>query len=151
MAKAITAGDSEAGLMLDGFPRTVPQAEALDAQLLRSETPMDAVVVIEVDDEDLIGRITGRRSCPCGQAYHVRFLPPKVADVCDQCGAALTQRADDTEETVRQRLSAYHAQTKPVIGYYRDRGEVTVLEIDGSGTPDEVTGAMVGALEALRS
>ncbi len=150
MAKAITASDAPGGLMLDGFPRTVPQAEALDAQLDRAGKPLDAVVVIRASDNVIVERITGRRSCPkCGKAYHVRFMPPRKAGVCDGCGAELGQRDDDTESVVRERLSAYKAQTQPVIAYYARSGRVALVEIDGDKTPDEVTADMVAALEAL--
>ena len=151
MAKAIIACDPEAGLMLDGFPRTVAQAQALDAQLDKAETPMDAVVAILVPDDDIVGRITGRRTCSCGQGYHVDFIPPKVVGICDKCGSALTQRADDTESTVRERLSTYHAQTKPVIDYYSTQGKVRVIEVDGAKAPDEVSVEMIASLEALQS
>jgi len=150
MAKAITSNDSAGGLLLDGFPRTVAQAEALDAQLAQAQKPLDAVVVITVDDEEIVGRITGRRTCACGQSYHVTFLPPKVEGVCDACGSALIQRDDDTEQVVRQRIEAYTAQTQPVIAYYRAAEGRTVLEIDGNGTPDEVTALMVSSLKSLQ-
>lgn len=150
MAKAITAGDSEAGLLLDGFPRTVAQAEALDGQLARAGKPLDAVVVIDVDDDEIVGRITGRRTCACGKSYHVRFLPPKTEGVCDACGAELTQRSDDSEQVVRQRLDGYNTQTEPVIAYYRGVEGQTVLEIDGNESPDAVTASLVTALESLK-
>lgn len=150
MAKAITAGDSEAGLLLDGFPRTVAQAEALDGQLARAGKPLDAVVVIDVDDDEIVGRITGRRTCVCGKSYHVRFLPPKTEGVCDACGAELTQRSDDSEQVVRQRLDGYNTQTEPVIAYYRGVEGQTVLEIDGNESPDAVTASLVTALESLK-
>jgi adenylate kinase len=153
MARAITHSDAEAGLLLDGFPRTVPQAEALDVQLDRAGKPLDGVVVIVAEDEVIVERITGRRSCPkCGRIYHTKFLRPERDDLCDDCPGEthLVQRADDTEEVVRERLAAYDRQTEPVIGYYRDRGEVKVIEVDGNGTPEEVAAATAGALEDLR-
>ena len=151
MAKAVTNADGEAGLMLDGFPRTVPQAEALDGQLARAGKPLDGVVVITCDDEAIVERITGRRSCPeCGRVYHVKFLPPKAAGRCDACeDVELVQRADDTEAVVRERLAAYYGQTEPVIAYYRNRGEVKIVEVDGNGKPDEVTTSLAEAVEAL--
>ncbi|MFP4104680.1 MAG: adenylate kinase [Phycisphaerae bacterium] len=152
MADAINKNDSESGLMLDGFPRTVPQAEALDEQLARDGKAMDAVVVIRANDDQIVERITGRRSCPeCGKGFHVKFMPSEKGENCDECGAKLTQRSDDNEETVRQRLEAYYAQTEPVIDYYKTRSNVKVLEIDGTGTPDEVTAAMVDSLNGLKS
>ncbi|HUS92134.1 MAG TPA: adenylate kinase [Phycisphaerae bacterium] len=151
MAKAITRADAEAGLMLDGFPRTVPQAESLDRQLARAGKPLDGVVVITCDDEAIVGRITGRRSCPsCGRVYHVKFLPPEAAGRCDDCpGVELVQRADDKEEVVRERLAAYYGQTEPVIAYYRGRREVRVVEVDGNGAPDDVTSALARGVEQL--
>jgi len=150
MAKAITGSDAEGGLMLDGFPRTVPQAEALDAQLDRAGKPLDAVAVITASPEVIVERITGRRSCPkCGKAYHVRFMPPAEKGLCDSCGTKLVQRDDDTEAVVRERLDAYNAQTQPVIGYYRRRGKLKMIEIDGDKSPGNVTADLVGALQAL--
>jgi adenylate kinase len=151
MAKAITAADGPAGLMLDGFPRTVPQGQALDKQLAKAGKPLDGVVVITCDDEAIVRRITGRRNCPkCGRIYHVQFMPPKAAGVCDDCDACqLVQRADDKEEVVRQRLAAYYKQTEPVIAYYRQRGEVKVVEVDGNGPPEDVAGRVVKAVSAL--
>ncbi len=151
MAKAITNAESDAGLLLDGFPRTVAQAEALDAQLADAGKPLDAVVAIMVDDSEIVGRITGRRSCTCGQSYHVTFLAPKTEGVCDVCGATLLQRGDDTEEVVRQRLDAYNAQTEPVITYYRGVEGQTVLEINGNESPNDVTTSMVSALDSLKA
>jgi adenylate kinase len=151
MANAITKADADAGLLLDGFPRTVPQAEALDEQLDQAGKPLDGVVVITCDDEAIVRRITGRRSCPvCGRIYHVAFLPPKEVGLCDDHPEAeLTQRADDREDVVRDRLAAYYRQTEPVIAYYRDRGEVNVVEVDGSGTPNEVTATLRDAVARM--
>jgi len=149
MARAI-AGCDAPGLLLDGFPRTVPQAEALDAQLDRAGTPLDAVAVIGADDEAIVERITGRRSCPqCGRIYHVKFLLPENDELCDDCRVGLVQRDDDTEAVVRQRLEAYYEQTEPVIAYYHRRDRAKVLEIDGNGPPDEVTAALADAVTAL--
>jgi len=149
MAKAI--GSVDGGLLLDGFPRTVAQAEALDVTLSEAETPLDAVVVINVDDEPIVRRIVGRRSCPaCGRVYHVEFMPPKTEDECDDCaGQALTQRADDTEDVVKERLATYHQQTEPVIAYYRDREAIQVVDVDGNQDVSDVTTAMISALESL--
>ncbi len=152
MAKAITRSDGPAGLLLDGFPRTVAQAEALDVQLAGADSPLDAVVVILVDSDAIVERITGRRSCgQCGESYHVKFLAPKAEGICDACGAELTQRTDDTESVVRERLDAYNKQTDPVIGYYKSRDGVDVIEINGNQTPDDVTGDVVSALESLKA
>lgn len=151
MAGAITRSDGAGGLMLDGFPRTVAQAKALDAQLAEANKPLDAIVLIVASEDAIVERITGRRTCPkCGESYHVKFITPKVEGVCDACGAKLTQRGDDTEAVVRERLDAYNAQTQPVIGYYRGRNDLKVIEIDGDKSPDEVTKSMSAALEELK-
>lgn len=151
MAKAITSADGGAGLMLDGFPRTVAQAEALDRQLATAGKPLDAVVMIRASEDAVVERITGRRSCPqCGKLYHTKFMPPKNDMLCDACGVELAQRDDDTEAVVRQRLAAYREQTEPVIEYYRGRDGVKMIEVDGDQTPDEVTEDLVAALQALQ-
>ncbi len=150
MTKAIT--QVEGGLLLDGFPRTVPQAEALDTQLAEAGKPLDAVVIITADDEEIVQRITGRRVAPSsGRVYHVKYMPPKVEGVDDETGEPLIQRDDDREEVVRERLAAYKAQTEPVIDYYRNRNEAEVIEVDGNRSPDEVTESMVAAVERLRA
>jgi adenylate kinase len=149
MAKAIAAVDESAGLMLDGFPRTVAQAEALDATLKQNGTPLDAVVVITADDNEIVERITGRRACgSCGKGFHVKFMPSARGDVCDACDGALTQRDDDREDVVRERLAAYKKQTEPVIAYYRTSG-AKVIEVNGSQSPDAVTAEMTEALRSM--
>ncbi|HPS52928.1 MAG TPA: adenylate kinase [Phycisphaerae bacterium] len=149
MAKAIKkAGDS---LLLDGFPRTVAQAESLDETLAGMGERLDAVVVIKADDNAIIERITGRRYCPStGKVYHIRFMPPKTEGLDDETGEKLVQRDDDREAVVRERLEVYHRQTSPVIEYYRRSGVVKVVEIDGMGSPDEVTVRMTQAVESLK-
>jgi adenylate kinase len=139
-------GDCAQGVMFDGFPRTVPQAEALGALMTKLGRDIDRVVLFDVADEELVARITGRRTCgACGAIYHLMFSPPPQADTC-KCGAKeLQQRADDTEETVRKRLSAYHAQTAPLIAYYEERGLLERIAGAGKG-PDQVFAA---AREAL--
>lgn len=150
MAKAVQDNDGPTGLMLDGFPRTVAQAEALDEQLASAKRPLDAVVVIRASDAVVVERITGRRSCPeCGKLYHMTFMPPADDSVCDDCGVALTQREDDTEDVVRQRLAAYRQQTEPVVDYYRRRGEAELIEIDGDKAPDDVSQDITAALNNL--
>lgn len=152
MAKAITSSTAAGGLLLDGFPRTVPQAASLDSQLAKSAKPLDAVVVITADDEQIVQRITGRRSCTkCGRIYHVINMPPKMDELCDECRIKLDHREDDKESTVRNRLSAYYRQTEPVIEYYRSQGGVKVLQIDGMAGVDVVTAAMVEALQQLQA
>jgi adenylate kinase len=150
MAKAIRETDAAGGLLLDGFPRTVEQARALDEQLAASDTPLDGVAVIRVDDEVVVERITGRRIAPStGRVYHVKYMPPRNDNVDDETGETLIQRDDDTEEVVRQRLNAYHQQTAPVIEYYKTRSAVPVLEVPGEKTPEEVNDSLVAALQGL--
>lgn len=151
MAKALT-DTAGTGLLLDGFPRTVPQAKALDEQLAKAGKALDAVVVITASSDLIVERITGRSTCPkCGKVYHVKNMPPKKANVCDACGSALVQRDDDKEAVVRQRLDAYIRQTEPVIAYYRTRPKLKVVEMDGDMPADTVTAAMAKALEALKA
>jgi adenylate kinase len=137
------AGD---GFLLDGFPRTIPQAEQLDAMLAEAGREVTHVVLIDVPADELVQRIAGRRSCPqCGKLYNVTFDPPKVDGICDVDGAALVQRADDNEETVRNRIGVYEQQTAPLIGYYTSKG---VLEsaFGGGKRPDEVYEQVRGIL-----
>ncbi len=129
--------DTAKGFLMDGFPRTIPQAEALDQALDDLDRTITKVVVILVDEEDLVKRLTGRRICRnCQAPYHVMFNPPATQDVCDKCGGELYQRDDDSEATVRNRLEVYRRQTEPLIDYY-DRAGV-VARIDGAKSPDEV-------------
>ena len=148
ISERIEEPDCVRGFILDGFPRTTGQAEALDEMLTHKGLKLDAVVEIRVDEDALVERITGRYSCAnCGAGYHDRFQQPKVAGVCDSCGSNdFKRRADDNEETVRSRLSAYHAQTAPILPYYQDKG---VLEgVDGMADIDRVTDEILGLLDA---
>ncbi len=148
MAKAIVAVKG-GGLLLDGFPRTVAQGEALDETLTKMDTPLDAVVIITAADDEIVERITGRRSCPStGKIYHVKNMPPKVDGIDDAIGESLVQRDDDKEDVVRQRLAAYKNQTQPVIEYYRETGKVKIIEVDGMQSPDCVFGDIASALQA---
>jgi adenylate kinase len=129
------AGD---GFLLDGFPRTIPQAEQLDAMLAEAGRAVTHVVLLDVPADELVQRIAGRRSCAgCGKLYNVTFDPPQAEGVCDVCGRELVQRADDNEDTVRNRIGVYEAQTAPLIGYYTERG-VLASAFGGGKLPDEV-------------
>ncbi len=138
--------DCEAGFILDGFPRTVPQAEALDEMLEEKALALDAVIEITVDDHALAERIAGRFTCAtCGAGYNDKYQLPKVEGVCDVCGGTeFLRRSDDTVETVSKRLEAYHAQTAPILPYYRGRG--VLKSVDGMQDIDEVTGQIEGIL-----
>lgn len=139
--------DVTGGWMLDGYPRTMPQAEAMDKILPSLGQKIDVVLNIDVPDEELVKRVTGRRMCNCGATYHVQFNPPNVEGKCDACGADLYQRADDTEETVKERIQAYHAQTQPLIDYYDKKGlVVTVL---GVGDIKAIFGNVAAALDKI--
>jgi adenylate kinase len=129
--------DCAKGYMLDGFPRTVPQAEALDGMLQNLSSKIDHVVSIEVANEELVGRLTGRRTCrDCGAGFHVMFDPPDKEGVCDKCGGELYQRDDDNVETVTSRLDVYESQTMPLIDYYTAQGKIR--PIDGVGEIKEI-------------
>jgi adenylate kinase len=139
VAERIAQPDAARGFVLDGFPRTVAQAEALDELLDRRNQRLDAVLELAVDDEALVDRISGRFACArCGAGYHDRFKQPEVAGVCDVCGSReFVRREDDTPETVRARLNAYHAQTAPLLPYYRDKG--LLAAVDGMAEIDDVS------------
>lgn len=130
--------DCSNGFILDGFPRTVPQAEALDGMFTRLGLTLDAVVELKVDENALVERITGRCSCSkCGASYHKTLNPPKVEGVCDLCGGEIVCRTDDNEETVRARMKTYHEQTMPLLPYYQ--GKNVLKQVDGMKPMDEVT------------
>lgn len=138
--------DTDKGFMLDGFPRTVPQAEALDKVLADLKKDINHVVSIEVANEELMGRLTGRRTCKaCGSGFHVIFDPPKAEGKCDKCGGELYQRDDDNEATVSNRLKVYDSQTKPLIDYYQ--GKSLLRPIDGVGAIDDIFGRVKAVLD----
>lgn len=148
ISERIDEPDCVNGFILDGFPRTVAQAEALDVLLNEKGIGLDAVIEMQVDDGVLVDRITGRYTCAnCGAGYHDTNLKPEREGVCDRCGGTeFTRRADDKAETVRERLAAYHAQTAPLLPYYRDRG--VLRSIDGMANVDAVTAQMEEAVKA---
>ncbi len=141
----IQEDDCRKGYMLDGFPRTVAQAQALDKILADQGSSIDDVISIEVANEELMGRLTGRRTCrQCGQGYHVMFDPPEKDGVCGKCGGELYQRDDDNEATVSNRLKVYGDQTQPLIDYYQKKG--LLRPIEGVGKIDEIFGRIVKIL-----
>ncbi len=134
------------GFILDGFPRTVPQAEALDKLLAEIGQPLSSVVCLDVDDEVVVGRLSGRMGCSkCGEIYHKANKPPKVEGKCDKCGGELTIRKDDQPETIRERLGVYHETTEPVIGYYETHG--ALLRVNGAGEAESVYKEIVSRLQ----
>jgi len=138
----------EAGFVLDGFPRTVNQAIELDETLESIDRKIDIVVNLQVDEQNVLARMTGRRSCPkCGAVYHVENMRPKVEGKCDHDGAELVQRPDDSAEVVANRLRTYHLQTKPVVDYYREKS--TVFDVDANKEADETSGLILDRLDAL--
>jgi len=142
----LSAEDCREGWLLDGFPRTEPQARALDEALQGDGHRLDAVVLLDVDPEEIVRRMSGRRVCPkCGRSYHVEFLPPKRDNVCDACGTVLETREDDKPETVRQRLAKYEEATAPLIAYYEGRG--LLLRVDGNPPPEQVRQSLFAQLD----
>ena len=139
--KRLSEDDCARGYILDGVPRTIPQAEAIE----KAGIAIDAVVLIEISDEAIIERMTGRRTCPgCGATYHVVDVPPKTEGVCDVCGKALTIRKDDEPETVKERLRVYHDETEPLIGFYESKN--ILKRIQSQEKKSDTTAAMFAAL-----
>jgi adenylate kinase len=144
VAERFNNSDIKKGFILDGFPRTINQAKSLDEILSQINQSLDAVILLNVDENLVVNRITGRRTCSkCGAIYHINNMPSKVENICDKCGGELIQRKDDNEEVVRDRLSAYNKQTAPLIEFYRNKK--LLLEIDASKTPS----FMLEQVEAL--
>ena len=135
------------GCVLDGFPRTIPQAECLDAALAAKGEAIDYAVDVDVPDENIINRMSGRRACvACGATYHIVHIPTKVEGVCDRCGESLILRDDDKPETVKKRLDVYHAQTQPLIDYYTSKN--VLKSVDGTQDMEDVFQAIVDILGA---
>lgn len=139
--------DTKDGFLLDGYPRTLPQAEAMETILDDLNKGLDAVIDIQVTDKDLVDRLAGRRMCQCGASYHVSFNPPKTEGVCDICGGKLYQRDDDNESAVRTRLTAYYDQTYPLTDHYNDKGLLRAVK--GSGNIEDIFNEITSVVDAL--
>ena len=138
--------DCQNGYILDGFPRTIPQAEALDTELHKIGESIDFAIDVDVPDENIVNRMSGRRACPkCGATYHLEFIPPKKDGICDACGAELIIRDDDKPDTVKKRLAVYHEQTQPLVDYYKEKG--VYHAVDGTLGVDDVFGLIRDILE----
>ena len=143
----VKADDCKNGFILDGFPRTIPQAQVLSDTLAKTGERIDYAINVDVPDENIVKRMSGRRTCPgCGASFHVSFIPPKKEGICDVCGAALVQRDDDRPETVQNRLSVYHAQTQPLIDFYGETGALRT--VDGTKDMKEVFREICAILQA---
>ena len=141
----VAADDCKKGYVLDGFPRTIPQAEALDAALEKLGESMEYAINVEVPDDNIVKRMSGRRACvACGGTYHIEHIPPKQEGICDACGKELILRDDDKPETVLKRLNIYHEQTQPLIDYYTKKG--ILKEVDGTKDMSEVFDEIVSIL-----
>ena len=146
ISERIQQADCKSGFILDGFPRNIPQAEALEQTLKVAGKTIDRVVAIDVSERELVERLTGRRSCKsCGTGYHIKFQPPQKTDKCDRCGGDLIQRNDDVESVIRDRLTVYSQQTAPLLDYYGSRG--VLRKVTGVGSLAEVTALISKALK----
>ena len=145
VAEKIGSPECEKGFILDGFPRTILQADALSGILQKQEAVLDRVMYFVIPREEVVRRLSGRRSCStCSAVYHIDYVPPKQEGRCDECGAALVQRSDDKRETVESRLMVYEEQTSPLIDYYQEKD--VLAELDGTGTVEDVQGRLLALL-----
>ncbi|MCR5502559.1 MAG: adenylate kinase [Lachnospiraceae bacterium] len=141
----VAKDDCKNGYVLDGFPRTIVQADVLKEELTKLGEKIDYAINVDVPDENIVRRMSGRRSClNCGATYHIEHIPPKKEGICDQCGSPLTQRDDDKEETVKNRLKVYHEQTQPLIDYYEKEG--ALKNVDGTKPMEEVFADIIAIL-----
>ncbi len=141
----VAQDDCQNGYVLDGFPRTIPQAEVLDSELTKLGEKIDYAIDVNVPDENIINRMSGRRAClACGATYHITHVPPKQEGICDRCGKELVLRDDDKPETVKNRLEIYHEQTQPLIDFYTEKG--VLKTVDGTVPMNEVFDAIVAIL-----
>jgi len=148
IAERFRKQDAQRGFILDGFPRNLSQAEALAKRLDHAGLKLDKVVAVMLPDDEILQRITGRRTCKnCSAMYHMVFEPPAKPGVCDKCGGELYQRDDDSEDTVRERIKVYHAATQPLLDYYRRLG--LLAEVDGVGRPDDVAKRVLSSLKGI--
>ncbi len=137
--------EDDRSVIMDGFPRTLPQAEAFDDLLNRTKIELLGAVLIDVPDEEIIRRLSARRVCPkCGAVYNMIYSPPKNDEICDNCGTKLIQRDDDKPETIKRRLEVYRRDTEPLVGYYREKGKL--FTVNGVGSIEEITGRIVEVL-----
>jgi adenylate kinase len=148
IVERISRPEADDGFILDGFPRTRVQAEALDEEVERVRRSLTATIFIDVSNEEVLRRLGGRRTCPNGHIFHVEFDPPEREGVCDLCAEALAVRDDDKPDVVRRRLERYHTDTEPLVGYYDQRG--LLHRIDGAASPDQVYASIRATLATLR-
>ena len=148
IAERISQPEAADGFILDGFPRTLPQAEALDAKMTELGRELTAAILIDVSEEEIVRRLSGRRTCPNGHVFHLEFDPPETDGICDVCGEPLAVRDDDKPEVVRHRLDQYREKTKPLINYYEQRGPLR--RVEGEHPPEEVADQIRALLATLR-